>query len=254
MAKKSVVRQQKGTVDERWQNFHARIEGMNYNRFCAHPIIQRAIAVAIKYPFWTHICNEYPEMVPVIQKHFRESPKFPLRHLSRVGGMKINKSTEQYLYQWCLLRKQIGAETGLFNVLEIGGGFGGFSRVCRVMQSFSSWTLMDAKPMLDLAKWYLDDLETEFIETGTEPERRYHLCVSNYCLSETPVEFQEWVFEKVFPKCRRVFLIDGDPHSDYPKRLRACLRRGYRVSGWAPYRALAHQQQYEFYAEGRCDD
>jgi len=119
------------------------------------------------------------------------------------------------------------------DILEIGCGFGGLCYTVHQNKVPKSYTVVDNPEMLKFTKETLKGIENiSFInapdmDTINWGERKYDLLISNYCISETPKEYQDFVFEKVFPVCGNIFMLDGDKKSDYPNRLKLALAENF---------------------------
>ena len=53
------------------------------------------------------------------------------------------------------------------------------------------------------------------------------LFISNYCISETPREYQNRVLEEIVPVAKNIFMLDGDKKSDYEQRLTKALKDNF---------------------------
>jgi len=115
---------------------------------------------------------------------------------------------QQYRERAKVVTERINAQD---TILEIGCGYGGLAQeILKIMPV--SYTMVDNKPMLTLAKKFLGDrvkyIEAEKIEMLQD--RKFGLFISVYCLSETPAEYREYVLKEIIKNCRKIFIIDLD--------------------------------------------
>lgn len=131
----------------------------------------------------------------------------------------IKRTMNSAFYQGHLktLQKKV---TTLNSVLEIGGGYGGLCKMVIDAFSPSNYTIVDHPTMLKVARDYLGDSVNYVGVPDIENlfKKRFDLLIATHCLSETPVEYQEHVYENVFPICRKVFIVD-DSKGDFNVRL-----------------------------------
>lgn len=229
--------------DKRWKDYHARLKNANVKDPASHPVIQRAIAVNLRYDFLQH-ARKFSEY-KLFQKCFLEHP-YLLSRAKRRDGMLLSKVSEQYIYQACLLLREFPDMTG-WTVLELGGGFGGFCHTLRQAQAWVRWSLVDAPEMLALARSFLGDTAQystidDLSVLPDRPEWKFDLFVSNYCLTETTPDYVQYLTERVFPRCRRFFIIDGGRAAqDIQQIYRGWLQEHTRFAEYE-YAALPHQK------------
>jgi len=111
------------------------------------------------------------------------------------------------------------------NICEIGVGYGG---LCRIISSYfkvKTYTLVDLKPVLMLAKRYLDHYPlntTPIYKTMNElPKESYDIAISNYALTELRREIQDIYLEKVLLSATRGYItyneINPEDFNSYTK-------------------------------------
>lgn len=201
--------------------------------------------------FLKHTKGLEPELARVLAV-FEEHPVLLPKARER-RGMKIHVSSEKYIYQVCLLLKAFPNLKGM-RILEIGGAFGGFARVLRMVEPDVHYTILDHVSMLRLARFFLgDDSPVKLVPIEYMPSlfsTPAHLLVSNYCLSETPASYQQEVGERLFPMTQKAFIIDGDgAKPKFRERLMARLKDRFRTVTAEPYPA---QKNIEMFV-GRVD-
>lgn len=98
------------------------------------------------------------------------------------------------------------------DIIEFGPGFGGLAKEL-LKENIKSYTGVDNIEMLELFKRYIDDKRVTIInaeDIRLLEKKEFDLLISNYCLSETPIEYQQWVANNIFPYCKKIDLIDMD--------------------------------------------
>ena len=239
-------------TDERWQRYHKQIDGIDPKQFHKNPCMQRVIALSGGQDFLQHtkgLESELERVLAVFEEHPMLLPKARDR-----CGRKIHVSSEKYIYQVCLLLKEFPNLKGM-RVLEVGGAFGGFARVLRMVEPDIHYTILDHVAMLRLASAFLGEsspvklVSIEHISSLFSTS--VHLFISHYCLSETPVEYQRDVGVRLFSMAQRAFIIDGDgAKPKFRERLLAHLKDRFGEVTVEPYPA---QKNIEVFV-GRSDD
>jgi len=95
------------------------------------------------------------------------------------------------------------------SVLEIGCGYGGLcSEILKRIQV--SYTVVENKPMLEQTKKFL--IEKAEYKDATEIEtllnRKFDLFIANFCLTETPLEYAEYILKNLIKNCRYILISD----------------------------------------------
>jgi len=97
----------------------------------------------------------------------------------------------------------------LSSVLEIGCGYGGLAN--EILNRISvSYTVVENRLMLNQAKRFLGD-RAEYVAAAKIKNlrnREFTLFISNFCLSETPFEYREYVINNILKNCKKAFIID----------------------------------------------
>ncbi len=95
------------------------------------------------------------------------------------------------------------------SILEVGCGFGGLAQ--EILKKINvSYTVVDNEIMLNQARKFLG-YTVEYIKAGKIKklqDRKFGLFISNFCLSEVPLEYQKYVLENIIRNCRKIFIID----------------------------------------------
>lgn len=96
------------------------------------------------------------------------------------------------------------------SILELGGGYGGLAEKILKISDKTTYTIVDNDIMLELAKETLGN-RVRYIDAndvGSLTTERFDLLIANHCLSETPIEYREWVGMNIFPLCEKIFITD----------------------------------------------
>jgi protein-L-isoaspartate O-methyltransferase len=107
----------------------------------------------------------------------------------------------------------------LNNVIELGAGFGNFSRIFRQYVEVFQYEIFDIPIMSRFAKKFLREhfLQTLIFNSATDIEyahaTNYDLFISNICMSEMPQEWRQEVVDRIWPNCKTLFVIDGDSNN-----------------------------------------
>jgi len=125
-----------------------------------------------------------------------------------------NKIIKQTMKPW-RYEKQAEMIAEMLNVqdsvLEVGCGYGGLaSEILKLVPV--KYSVVENELMLNHSWEYLGD-KVEYIEAEkieTLQDRKFTLFISNYCLSETPPEYQQYVLENIIKNCQKIFIIDYD--------------------------------------------
>jgi hypothetical protein len=149
-----------------------------------------------------------------LMKHFKINDIFgsPRQMFAEDVGM-ISPTTLRYIKVLSDLSNQLGTLNDL-NIVEIGGGYGGQCLIISKMFNFKTYTIIDLKEPLELAKKYLDlhgvknvnyinffDIKNEIKDVGN-----FDLLISNYAFTECHRDIQDIYFEKVISKSKAGYI------------------------------------------------
>jgi hypothetical protein len=124
---------------------------------------------------------------------------------------EISPTTLRYLKVACDLRELFG-ELDAFNIVEIGGGYGGQFLLIDRLWKLTSWTILDLDPVLQLISRYL---ECHLIDSTYKPTTlnrfdsqtaQFDLAISNYAFSELPRALQLKYIAKVLSKAKSGYM------------------------------------------------
>lgn len=124
---------------------------------------------------------------------------------------EISPTTLRYLKVACDLRELFGDLTE-FDVVEIGGGYGGQFLLVDQLWQLASWTVFDLDPVLQLITRYLECHLVNSVYKPTTLNRfdsqtaRFDLAISNYAFSELPKALQLRYISKVLSRAKRGYM------------------------------------------------
>jgi len=226
-------------TDKRWQDYHKRLKAINLKSFASHPLMKRVMTLSGSDNYFQYT-ESYPKELIEALAHFQEHPCL-LKNARPRKNKRIHISSEKYIYQVCLLRHQFNLAKK--SVLEMGSGYGGFCRIVRFAEPrLGRYTLFDHPTMQRLAQFFLSTnpllswVSTD--QTSELEQGEFDVLVSNYCLSEVPPEFRQYVYNKVFTQCKGVFIIDGGNNEDvFKDEVTSALDGLYKDVNILPYAA-----------------
>lgn len=100
-----------------------------------------------------------------------------------------------------------------FNILEIGGGYGGQCKIINNFFKINTYTIIDISCALNLQQKYLEKFNNIYYINGKEdlPETsfKYDLVISNYAFSELSLEYQE-KYIKYIHSIKSGYIIDNN--------------------------------------------
>ncbi|MCI0382762.1 MAG: putative sugar O-methyltransferase [Chlamydiae bacterium] len=121
----------------------------------------------------------------------------------------FSPSTLRYVKVASDLRKCFGSLHD-FRILEIGGGYGGQCKILSDLFPLASYTLVDFKEPLELAKKYLNKMGVKNVHFLTPNEisdlENYDLVISNYSFTESTAKLQKHYLNGIFSKAKRGYL------------------------------------------------
>ena len=218
-------------VTKRWMKFYSKLENATPNNFYRSSIIRQTMPMIPDYDPKIYL-KKFGTTVDRVIKKYQESKLFsPVKN--RFKGKKISKITEVYIYYASLLLNYF-KDIGDFKILEIGPGFGG---LCRVLKSsgFSNgyYYLLDHPTMLSFSESFLGDMKKiKRIPISRHKDLEsinFDMMISTHCISETENIFKEWVYNKIFPNTKNIFMVDGDgPSSDFKKNLITAIKSNFQ--------------------------
>lgn len=129
------------------------------------------------------------------------------------SGLVISPTTLRYLKVADDLEKHFGSLDGM-DIVEIGIGYGGQCRVLDAAFNLKSYTLVDLKPVVNLAEQFLSNFPlrctVRFLTMNELEPRAYDLALSNYAFSELSRQLQETYSMKAVDQCKRGYITYND--------------------------------------------
>lgn len=100
-------------------------------------------------------------------------------------------------------------------VLEVGPGTGKFALALLKTYNIQRYTILDLEKNIKDSKELLgkENFNVEYVESShyqTLYGKEYDLFVSIMCLSEVPDYYRENLGNNIFPRCKNIYIIDGD--------------------------------------------
>jgi len=129
-------------------------------------------------------------------------------------GIKLSSSTLQMIKILGDIQLYFG-DLNNSDIIEIGGGNGGQCKIISDLIQFNSYTIIDIKESLKIAKRSLEKLVDEnifkkilFIDINEiKLKNKYDLVISNYCISELNIEGQIFYIKEVISKCNNAYFL-----------------------------------------------
>jgi len=124
-------------------------------------------------------------------------------------GIRISPTTLRYMKVAEDLRKHVG-DLNNASVCEIGVGYGGLCRIIDSRFEIGSYTLVDLRPVLQLADRYLGHFafrsQTIFRTMNELNLERFDIVISNYAFTELARPIQETYWRKVLANARAGYI------------------------------------------------
>jgi putative sugar O-methyltransferase len=125
------------------------------------------------------------------------------------SGLTISPTTLRYLKVADDVEGLFGSLDGA-DVIEIGVGYGGQCRILDSLFQIKSYTLVDLKPVLNLAGEFLSKFPLRctlrFLTMNELSPQHYDLALSNYAYTELSREVQEIYFAKALKLSQRGYI------------------------------------------------
>ena len=96
-----------------------------------------------------------------------------------------------------------------FDIVEIGGGYGGQCKIIHDLLKPKSYTIVDLPEVLELTKKYLDHFKVDCIyrEAKCFDHLNYDLCISNYSYSEINKTYQKLYKSAILSHSKKGYII-----------------------------------------------
>ena len=157
------------------------------------------------------IRKKWPLLLENIDK-FKINDQIGKPFLTTYPGIgEISPTTLRYIKVLCDLQELFG-DLSNFDVVEIGGGYGGQFLLADLTWSLSSWTIFDLDPVLHLISRYLEcyllnsSYKVTTLNRFDPKAASFDLAISNYAFSELPRVLQLQYISKVLSKAKRGYM------------------------------------------------
>ena len=159
--------------------------------------------------YGNYIKNNYPEMMDILELLKKnDTVGSPLKyHYDGFGD--INPTTLRYIKFAGDIKKRFGDISG-YNLIEIGGGYGGLVRVLTELYDFKTIKMFDLEQPLKLQEKYLNKFGIE-IETLTHKDdfnvNEKTIVISNYAWCECDRPTRDIYVNKIISKCDLTYMV-----------------------------------------------
>jgi putative sugar O-methyltransferase len=97
-----------------------------------------------------------------------------------------------------------------YNILEIGGGYGGQAIVSKIVHDYKSWTIVDLPEVVELQKKYLNNFNYSDVQSMSYLdnyfENKYDLIISNYAFTECNRDVELDYINKVMSNNEKIYI------------------------------------------------
>jgi putative sugar O-methyltransferase len=155
-----------------------------------------------------YIRTTYPHLLDKVE-FFKENDLVGNPILFNYDGFgEINPTTLRYIKFLGDIEERFGDLNG-YNLIELGGGYGGLIKVLNVLYEFKTIKMFDLPEPLKLQKKYLNQFDID-VETYTHEDEFYidkkTLVISNYAWCECDKETRDIYMDKIISKCDLNFI------------------------------------------------
>ncbi len=127
-------------------------------------------------------------------------------------------TTVRYVKMFVDITNMFGDLNG-FEIIEIGGGYGGLARIVSTGKKFKKYLIIDLPETIRLQKRYLDFLQAKNVDCVNALEafdsKESDLLISTFALSECSMSVQEEYIQKVVSKAKRGYLVWNNTNHHY---------------------------------------
>ena len=166
--------------------------------------------------YGNYVKTNYPEMMKMVDS-FKKNDSIgnPLTFNYDSFG-DINPTTLRYIKFAGDIKKRFGDLTD-YNLVEIGGGYGGLVRVLTELYVFKSIKMFDLPEALKLQKKYLNEFDIN-VETYTHEDEfnidKKTLVISNYAWCECDIPTRQLYVDEIISKCELGYMVVYDVNID----------------------------------------
>lgn len=187
--------------EELFRNF--RRGGQSYTNILEHLTVEEG-GTYLKY-----ILDNYPHLLENLKEFERNDLVGNPVKFNYINNSSINPTTLRYVKFVGDIEKRFGNLDG-YNLVEIGGGYGGLVRALSSVNNFKSIKLFDLPEVVKLQSKYLSrfgiDVETYTLLDKFEIESNT-IVISNYAWCECNSETRQQYYDRIISKCDKVFIV-----------------------------------------------
>ena len=187
-----------------------------FNSFRSHPVFDSIVDVINDEDgkrFCKYLKDKYPRSLVEIEEYRKNDSIGSPRVYEYDDFGVISPSTLRYVNILFHIEELFG-NLNDFNIVELGIGYGGQSRLINKSFNTSSYSFIDLPEVLGLAKRYLSNfplsLDLFFYHYENLKIKQYDLFISNYAFTELRRDLQDFYLENVILKSDRGYMIYND--------------------------------------------
>ncbi len=185
-----------------------------FRTFRSNPVYRGIVETCGIYDFGVFFLNEikchYSHILPYLSKICAEdSFGAPISfHYPEIGT--ISPTVLRYVKVFGDLQREFG-DLSNFDIVEIGGGFGGQCKIVNDISGFGSYTMIDIPAVTPLINKYLSHFAIKNFKTINHTDlgspKKYDLVISNYAFSEIDRDEQMKYMESIIDLAPRGYMI-----------------------------------------------
>lgn len=198
------------------------VKSSDLSNFKSHPAYKDVLEhvdynQGVQYYHLIHLTTQIPPSIVMLFCAMND--KFGTPTLYDFGDFKASPTSLRYIYHAHLILTHIKSlNKTTYDIVEIGGGYGGLSMAIDYLSSFygiqiSSYTIIDLQEIMQLQSLYLKNINLSFpvnhvdaLTFGKDIPLSSAFLISNYCFSEISSNYQKKYLEHLFPKIEHGFI------------------------------------------------
>lgn len=206
-------------IHKEWKLIQELLRDIDLQKFRDSPVVRKWLLSVSDGITADQLLSEAYKMDPDttehILKHFYESNVGTRRNISPQSF--TTKSALQIVYA-VKLKKQFPEIKG-FNILELGGGYGGLARLFLMCDLCRSYNICDISVINTIQNYFLNHsleeaLLPKFKSFNLEDSdiysdlcgRSFDLFISTFALTESPINIHKQYIEKIISQCKYVYI------------------------------------------------
>lgn len=132
--------------------------------------------------------------------------------IENFDNYKISSSTVRYIYVLYMIKSLFNNIDG-WDIIEVGGGYGGQCLTLSTMFNFNCYDLIDQEGPSKLTEKYLNNFDIKNFNIKAT-KNKYDLFISNYAFSEFDKNLQKYYYDKYIKNSKHIFMIINSPIID----------------------------------------